>query len=68
MAHFRMNPDDNLTQVEVYLTPKQIHALRSVVCAYEAGEIDKNLWPPSRRNALKQAIVAMNKAEDSYGQ
>ncbi len=68
MPHFRMDPDDNRTEVEVTLTPKQIHALRSVVAAHEAGEINANHWPPSRRKALHQAIAAMNEAEDSFGQ
>jgi hypothetical protein len=63
-----LDPDDNKTQVEVVLTPQQIHALRSVVAAHEAGEINPNHWPPSRRKALKKAIIAMNEAEESYGQ
>jgi len=68
ILHFRMDPDDNRTEVEVTLTPKQMHALRSVVAAHEAGEVNPNHWPSDRRKALRQAVEAMNEAEDSYGQ
>ena len=63
--HFALDPDDNRTALEVYLTPLQTRLLRSLVASFEAGEIDSRMWPRSHRKALKNAVVAMNEAEDA---